>query len=128
MSSSEASASLLEALEANRTDILKSILDHLGQDERLLREVLASQCCSAGTLLHAAVAKDSADAVRQVHIFFFQRKKVFLPLLSKSCILGWISCLKDKHDISGLLCSGILFCCHTLYLLIVKCNNLYVNS
>ena len=71
MSSSEASASLLEALEANRTDILKSILDHLGQDERLLREVLASQCCSAGTLLHAAVAKDSADAVRQVHNFFF---------------------------------------------------------
>jgi hypothetical protein len=66
MTASEACASLLEALDANRTDILKSILDHLNQqqDSNLLQEVLGSQCSSAGTLLHYAVAKDSADAIR----------------------------------------------------------------
>jgi hypothetical protein len=65
MSCSEACSSLLEALEANRTDILKSILDHLRQEDvGLLHEVLASQCSSGGTLLHAAVSAGSIDAVR----------------------------------------------------------------
>ena len=58
MSVDEACASLLEALEARRTDIVKSLLDHLasGRAEGLrLQEVLANNCTSAGTLLHHAV-------------------------------------------------------------------------
>jgi hypothetical protein len=65
MTTSEACAGLLEALEANRTDILKSMLDHLAQEaDNPLGEVLASRCSSGGTLLHRAVAVDNVDAVR----------------------------------------------------------------
>ena len=82
MSSGEACESLLEALNAQRTDILKSLLDHLvsGQAEgvtvaevlppsasnipNILLQVLANQCCQAGSLLHKAVEMGQRDAVR----------------------------------------------------------------
>ena len=58
MTVSEACASLVEALEARRTDIVKSLLDHLagGRAEGLrLQDVLDNNCTVAGTLLHHAV-------------------------------------------------------------------------
>ena len=81
MSSGEACESLLEALDAQRTDILKSLLDHLGSGqaegvtvaeviplsgnvENILLQVLTNQCCQAGSLLHKAVEMGQRDAVR----------------------------------------------------------------
>ena len=81
MSSGEACESLLEALNAQRTDILKSLLDHLvsGQAEGVTvaevlpppalkcfkkMQVLANQCCQAGSLLHKAAEMGQRDAVR----------------------------------------------------------------
>ena len=71
MSVEEACESLLEALEARRTDIVKSLLDHLagGQAGAITpTEVLACQCCEAGTLLHQAVETGQRDAVRALLI------------------------------------------------------------
>ena len=82
MSSGEACESLLEALNAQRTDILKSLLDHLvsGRAEGVtvaevlpppalkysknILQVLANQCCQTGSLLHKAVEMGQRDAVR----------------------------------------------------------------
>jgi len=68
MSLTEACASLVEALDAKRTDIVKSLLDHLSKTgevcETDLHSVLSSQCTKHGTVLHYAVKADLTDAIR----------------------------------------------------------------
>ena len=68
MSLTDACESLVEALDARRTDIVKSLLDHLSTavdgSQTNLQDVLASQCTKHGTVLHYAVQADLTDAVR----------------------------------------------------------------
>ena len=68
MSLSEACESLVEALDARRTDIVKSLLDHLSQSvegsQTDLQAVLSCNCTKHGTVLHYAVQADLTDAVR----------------------------------------------------------------
>ena len=68
MSLTEACESLVEALDARRTDIVKSLLDHLCQagegGQTDLQTVLANTCTKHGTVLHYAVQGDLTDAVR----------------------------------------------------------------
>ena len=61
MSAEEALESLLEALQARRTDILKALLDHLGGEAGT---VLGRHCGKHGTLLHHAVECSHRDAIR----------------------------------------------------------------
>ena len=68
MSLTDACDSLVEALDARRTDIVKSLLDHLSKagegSQTGLKEVLTSLCTRHGTILHYAVQADLTDAVR----------------------------------------------------------------
>ena len=68
MSLTDACNSLVEALDARRTDIVKSLLDHLSKagegSQTGLKEVLTSLCTHHGTILHYAVQADLTDAVR----------------------------------------------------------------
>jgi len=68
MSVAEACESLVEALDAQRTDIVKSLLDHLAKGneggQADLQSVLSYQATQQGTLLHYAVHADLTDAVR----------------------------------------------------------------
>ena len=68
MSEEEACASLVEALDAKRTDIVKTLLDHLAKADPGagvgLKPVLARLCTKHGTLLHYAVRNSLNDAIR----------------------------------------------------------------
>ena len=67
MTTEDACSSLVEALDARRTDIVKSILDHLAKtdpDGSSLRTVLERNCTKQGTLLHYAVQANLNDAIR----------------------------------------------------------------
>ena len=68
MSEEEACASLIEALDAKRTDIVKTLLDHLAKADPGtgvgLKSVLARLCTKHGTLLHYAVRNSLNDAIR----------------------------------------------------------------
>ena len=68
MSIAEACESLVEALDARRTDIVKSMLDHLSKavegSQTDLKAVLSCNCTKYGTVLHYAVQADLTDAVR----------------------------------------------------------------
>ena len=68
MSEEEACASLVEALDAKRTDIVKTLLDHLAKADSGtgvgLKSVLARLCTKHGSLLHYAVRNSLNDAIR----------------------------------------------------------------
>eukprot|EP00092_Neocalanus_flemingeri_P008333 GFUD01008985.1.p1 GENE.GFUD01008985.1~~GFUD01008985.1.p1 ORF type:complete len:881 (-),score=182.76 GFUD01008985.1:190-2832(-) len=68
MSLTEACASLVEALDARRTDIVKSLLDHLSKTgegcETDIQSVLSCLGTKHGTVLHYAVQADLTDAIR----------------------------------------------------------------
>ena len=68
MSEEEACASLIEALDAKRTDIVKTLLDHLAKSDPGtgvgLKSVLARLCTKHGTLLHYAVRNSLNDSIR----------------------------------------------------------------
>ena len=69
MTTEDACRSLVEALEARRTDIVKSILDHLAKTDpsgSSLKTVLGSDCTKHGTLLHYAVQANLRDAIRAI--------------------------------------------------------------
>jgi len=64
----EACDSLLEAVDAERTDIVMSILDHLTKNsdntDFVLSDVLSHQVTKSGTLLHHTVSKGLTDSSR----------------------------------------------------------------
>ena len=70
MSLEDACNSLVEALDARRTDIVKTLLDHLRKSATSstpgpsLKSVLSSNCTKHGTLLHYAVHNNLNDAIR----------------------------------------------------------------
>ena len=66
MSAEEACASLIEALDAKRTDIVKTLLDHIAKSETGpgLKLVLERGCTRHGTILHYAVRNSLNDATR----------------------------------------------------------------
>ena len=69
MSLEDACHSLVEALDARRTDIVKTLLDHLRKSDTSssgpsLETVLATRCTPQGTLLHYAVNNNLNDAIR----------------------------------------------------------------
>ena len=69
MTTEDACSSLVEALDARRTDIVKSILDHLAKSDpsgSSLKTVLGSNCTKHGTLLHYAVRANLTDAIRAI--------------------------------------------------------------
>ena len=69
MSTQDACTSLVEALDARRTDIVKSLLDHLSKSDpsgSSLKSVLESSCTRHGTLLHYAVQANLNDAIRAI--------------------------------------------------------------
>ena len=69
MSTQDACTSLVEALDARRTDIVKSLLDHLSKSDSSgssLKSVLESNCTRHGTLLHYAVQANLNDAIRAI--------------------------------------------------------------
>ena len=69
MSTQDACTSLVEALDARRTDIVKSLLDHLTKSDpsgASLRAVLDSNCTTHGTILHYAVQAKLSDAIRAI--------------------------------------------------------------
>ena len=69
MSTQDACTSLVEALDARRTDIVKSLLDHLTKSDpsgASLRAVLDSNCTRHGTILHYAVQAKLCDAIRAI--------------------------------------------------------------
>ena len=71
MSVEDACTSLIEALDARRTDIVKTLLDHLRKNDTSgtsLKTVLASNCTKHGTLLHYAVHNNLNDALRALLI------------------------------------------------------------
>jgi len=63
----DACKSLVEALDARRTDIVKTLLDHLKKSDNTgasIKDVLNRNCTSSGTLLHYAVCNNHNDAIR----------------------------------------------------------------
>jgi len=67
MSVEDACTSLVEALDARRTDIVKTLLDHLNKNDKTgasIKNVLNRSCTPSGTLLHYAVCNNHNDAIR----------------------------------------------------------------